>query len=276
MENKHKKKKYGTGVLAVSLVVGLSIGFCAGFFIGGHVSSGSSTAAESEMIQSEESMQIAENEQTDSMEDTDAGQTAGETEDVPIGGFAVDDEPVLTINDTTIYLTELNARAYMARDQYVSQYGEEPWNQEIEDGITVSEYAKNAMLDEMERVTILCGKADSYGVEPLTEEEESECASRADDYMASLDSNVAEQFSVERDAMLRIYKKEALSMKVYNKILEELTASLRAEDDYKDMGDSEFEKVLMEKFDDQYGVWKDECKIETTETWNEMVVGAVG
>lgn len=276
MENNHKKKKYGTGVLAVSLVVGLSIGFCAGFVIGGHASSGSSTAAESETIQPEESMQIAEIEQTDSMVDTDAGQTAGESEEVPMGSFAVDDEPVLTIDDTIIYLSEVNARAYMARDQYVSLYGEEPWNKQMEDGITVSEYAKNTMLNDMERAAILCSKADEYGVEALTDDELVKCADQAEDYMASLGSDVAMQFSVEEEAMLTIYRKDALSMKVYNKILETLTDSLRDEDAYKNMDNSEFETILMEKFDGLYEQWKDACTVETTETWDEMVIGAVG
>lgn len=254
--NNNKKKKYGTGLLVAVLVVGVSMGLFAGFVIGSYSSSGSGHAEETENSTVTDSVLATENE--------------------PSGGFAFDEDPVLTINDTTIYLDEINARVYMARDQYVSQYGEEPWNTEIEDGVTVAEYAKNTMLDEMERVTILCGKAADYGVEALTEEEEAQCTARADDYIASLGSEVAVQFSVDREAMLRIYEKDALSMKVYNKILENLTDTLRADAAYKDMEDSEFEAVLMKQFDVQYEAWKNECEIRTTETWDHLVIGAMG
>ena len=37
--------------------------------------------------------------------------SSGETEIEPIGSYAVDDEPVLTIDDTTVCLSEINARA---------------------------------------------------------------------------------------------------------------------------------------------------------------------
>ena len=42
------------------------------------------------------------------------------------------------------------------------------------------------------------------------------------------------------------------------------------------MEDSEFEQVLNDKFEEQYAQWKDTCKVETTETWEQLVIGAVG
>ena len=39
------------------------------------------------------------------------------------------------------------------------------------------------------------------------------------------------------------------------------------------MEDSEFEQVLNDKFDEQYAQWKDTCKVETTETWEQLVIG---
>ncbi|MFQ9389370.1 MAG: hypothetical protein ACLR1V_11820 [Coprococcus sp.] len=139
---------------------------------------------------------------------------SGETEIEPIGSYAVDDEPVLTINnDTTVYLSEINARAYMARDQYVADYGEEPWDTKMDNGMTVGEYAKATMLDEIERAVILCNKADEYDVQALTDDEEKQCASKAEDYMASIGEDIAAQFSVEQSAVLAIYEKDALSMK---------------------------------------------------------------
>ena len=146
----------------------------------------------------------------------------------------------------------------------------------MDNGMTVGEYAKATMLDEIERAVILCNKADEYDVPALTDDEEKQCASKAEDYMASIGEDIATQFSVEQSAVLAIYEKDALSMKVYNQILENLSETLRQEDDYKDMEDSEFEQVLNDKFEEQYAQWKDTCKVETTETWEQLVIGAVG
>ena len=154
--------------------------------------------------------------------------------------------------------------------------GEEPWDTKMDNGMTVGEYAKATMLDEIERAVILCNKADEYDVPALTDDEEKQCASKAEDYMASIGEDIAAQFSVEQSAVLAIYEKDALSMKVYNQILENLSETLRQEDDYKDMEDNEFEQVLNDKFEEQYAQWKDTCKVETTETWEQLVIGAVG
>lgn len=258
-------------MLAAGLIIGLSIGFFVGYMVGGRgVSQEGSRVAETDAADTDRAvMDGSENGQAA----TDGGDGEGT---IPQDSFAVDDAPALTINGKTIYLSEVNARAYMARDHYVSIYGEEPWGMETEEGITVAEYAKETMLEEMKRVIILCGKAEEYQVPALTEDEKADCAAQADDYMSNLGSDVAAQFNLDRDAMQTIYEKDALAMKVYNQILADLTASLRSEAAYADMDDGEFETVLTEQFEAQYALWQDECTVETTETWEQMVIGAVG
>ncbi len=271
------RHRYGAGVLAAALIVGIGIGFCGGFVTGNRMGSRSTaeTAAESQQTGSETDLAIGESDETN--QQMASGDTSSEeTEVEPIGSYAVDDEPVLTIDQTTVYLSEINARAYMARDQYVAEYGEEPWNNKMDNGMTVGEYAKSVMLDEIEREVILCNLADDYDVPALSEDEEKQCASKADDYMASLGEEVAAQFSVERDAVLAIYEKDALSMNVYNQILKKISSDLRQEDEYKDMSDSDLEKVVNDKFEEQYTQWKNDCKVDTTETWEQLVIGAVG
>ena len=57
---------------------------------------------------------------------------------------------------------------------------------------------------------------------------------------------------------------------------EENKMSIFLVDEYKDMEDSAFEQVLNDKFEEQYTQWKNDCKVETTETWEQLVIGAVG
>ena len=272
-----KRNKYSAGMLGAALIVGIGIGFCGGFVTGNRLGSKSAaeTAVESRQEDNETALAVGESGTYDS-QPAGSDSSNGESEVEPIGSYAVDDEPVLNIDDTTVYLSEINARAYMVRDQYVADYGEEPWNTKMDNGMTVGEYAKATMLDEIEREVILCNKADEYDVPALTDDEEKQCASKAEDYMASIGEDIAAQFSVEQAAVLAIYEKDAISMKVYNQILEELSARLRQEDEYKDMKDSAFEQVLNDKFEEQYTQWKNDCKVETTETWEQLVMGAVG
>lgn len=269
--------RYGAGMLAAALIAGIGIGFCGGFVTGNRLAAKSSGQVVAESSQNNEQTNLSVGESGETAGQMASGDTSNEESEVePIGSYAVDDEPALTIDDTVVYLSEINARAYMARDQYVADYGEEPWNTKMDNGMTVGEYAKAAMQDEIEREVILCNLADDYDVSALTEDEEKDCTAKAEDYMASIGSDIAAQFSVEEAAVQAIYERDAMSMKVYNQILNDLSDQLRQEDDYKDMSDSEFEQVVNDKFEEQYAKWKDSCKIETTESWNQLVIGAVG
>ena len=137
-----KKHRYSAGMLAAALIVGIGIGFCGGFAVGGHTGSRQqNTTAGAEQNFETGDLSMEESQKTESGTDS-----SGETEIEPIGSYAVDDEPVLTIDDTTVYLSEINARAYMARDQYVADYGEEPWDTKMDNGMTVGEYAKATMM----------------------------------------------------------------------------------------------------------------------------------
>ena len=114
-----KKHRYRAGMLAAALIVGIGIGFCGGFAVGGHTGSRQqNTTAGAEQNFETGDLSMEESQKRESGTDS-----SGETEIEPIGSYAVDDEPVLTIDDTTVYLSEINARAYMARDQYVADYG---------------------------------------------------------------------------------------------------------------------------------------------------------
>jgi hypothetical protein len=249
------KKSNGAGMLVAGLVIGLGIGICGGYLFGtySNATSSVSSVAENDRVPTT-SQSILESDATDESEEG-------------LGQFAFDQEPVMTIGKTTVYSDEINARVYMARDLYVSLYGEEPWNIEVENGQTVAEYAKATLLEEIEWVTILGEKADTEHI-ALTDEEEKKCQNQADDYMATLGSEVSQEFGVTWEGVLTIYEKEALADKVYNQLLDKIEETLKEEDDTQNTAEQEFEK--------QYQQWLEENPVETTEFWNQLVVGAVG
>ena len=78
-------------------------------------------------------------------------------------------------------------------------------------------------------------------VPALTDDEEKQCASKAEDYMASIGEDIAAQFSVEQSAVLAIYEKDALSMKFTIRFWRIFQKPFVRKMIIKDMEDSEFE-----------------------------------
>ena len=106
-----KKHRYSAGMLAAALIVGIGIGFCGGFAVGGHIGSRQQNTAAGAEQTFETGTLSAESRVTGSGTDS-----SGETEIEPIGSYAVDDEPVLTINNDNHRLS--------VRDQCESLYGQ--------------------------------------------------------------------------------------------------------------------------------------------------------
>ncbi len=259
--NNHGKKKYGTPVLAAFLVIGLCIGAAAGF-AAGRMTAGSGSGAGNE---------------ADAVDDyPDLSGVADFSDPDESFGFSEEENIVLTIDGTDIYMDEINVRVYMARDKYVGLYGEEPWDIETEDGITVRDYAKQEILDDITELVILCEKAEEYGVEQLTEDELDGCSAQADVYMEDLGSDVAGEFGVTWDAMYTIYSRENMAMKVYNAVLDEIAGSLQSDPDDGGESGEVSEGDLMDAYDALLNEWKNSCAVQLTDVWDELMIGALG
>lgn len=79
---------------------------------------------------------------------------------------------VLRVNDAEVTMNEVNIYMYQLRDFYTAQYGEAPWDVEMEDGVTVRDYAKEELKKGLIRAEILISKADEYQVELVDEEKD--------------------------------------------------------------------------------------------------------
>ena len=175
------------------------------------------------------------------------------------------DIEVIKVNNQGITMKEINVYLYQLRDFYTSQYGESPWNTELEDGTPLYEYAKTELYNGLVRTEILNSKAEEYDV-ALSDDEKQQCADEAKTYIEELGSAICEDFALTEEGVRIMKEKQALSTKVYNAALEKLAET--AEDTS--------EAALAQSFDALYDTRKlDYVNTEDT-IWQNIVIGSVG
>lgn len=172
---------------------------------------------------------------------------------------------VLRVNDAEVTMNEVNIYMYQLRDFYTAQYGEAPWDVEMEDGVTVRDYAKEELKKGLIRAEILISKADEYQVE-LVDEEKQVCAEEAKSYIASIGPVICQDFGLTEEADRLVKEKQYLSTKVYNAVLDSLEATL----------DDPSDAALSEAFDNLYNEWLESATITEDPVWEYIVMGSVG
>lgn len=172
---------------------------------------------------------------------------------------------VLRVNDAEVTMNEVNIYMYQLRDFYTAQYGEAPWDVEMEDGVIVRDYAKEELKKGLIRAEILISKADEYQVE-LVDEEKQVCAEEAKSYIASIGPVICQDFGLTEEADRLVKEKQYLSTKVYNAVLDSLEATL----------DDPSDAALSEAFDNLYNEWLESATITEDPVWEYIVMGSVG
>ena len=172
---------------------------------------------------------------------------------------------VLKVNDAEVTMKEVNIYMYQLRDFYTAQYGEAPWDVEMEDGTTVRDYAKDELKKGLIRAEILISKADEYNV-TLTDEDKQVCAEEAKSYIASIGPVICQDFGLTEEADRIVKEKQFLSTKVYNVVLDSLEASL------EDTSDA----ALAEAFESLYNEWLQSYTVTEDPVWENIVMGSVG
>lgn len=172
---------------------------------------------------------------------------------------------VIKVNDSEVTMKEINVYLYQLRDFYTAQYGESPWNTEMEDGRKLHEYAKDELYNGLVRTEILNSKADAYNV-VLTDEEKQQCADEAKAYIEELGAAIAKDFALTEEGVTIMKEKQALSTKVYNAALDGLAETA---EDTSDEG-------LARAFEEMYETWKNEYTVTTDPIWDNIVIGSVG
>ena len=249
------KKKNKTGLIVFLIICGIVIGVIAAIIVMTLLNkNGKGTGETQAQTQSESAVET---------------QAAGETFDdtTPDDPIPTDEMniAVIKVNDREVTMKEVNVYLYQLRDFYTSQYGESPWNTEMEDGRKLHEYAKDELYEGLIRTEILDDKADEYGA-ALTDEEKQQCADEAKAYMDELGTAIANDFALTEEGVMLMKEKQALSTKVYNAALDSLAATA---EDTSDEGRAR-------AFEEMYETWKGEYTITTDPIWENIVIGSVG
>lgn len=185
------------------------------------------------------------------------------------------DMVAVTVGDREVPMDIINVHTYTLRDSYVEMYGEDPWGTTLDDGRTIEQFAKDTLLDDLIRIQILNDKASDYGIE-LTQEEIAQCEKDAQSYFSGIGTEIAQQFGINKDAVIQVYKDAELSVDVYNAAVSQLEEEMRSQAEYANMGDEEFESAVNNAFDEMYQGWLAEYNVTTSEIWDAIVIGAVG
>ena len=156
------KKKNKTGLMVILLSGGIIIGVIAAILVMTMLNKKTGT-------ETKETSQIIETQaQTETKEESVDPSTPDDpvpTEEMNIA--------VIKVNDQTVTMREVNVYLYQLRDFYTSQYGESPWNRDMEDGTKLHEYAKVQLHEGLVRTEIINSKAGDYGVSLTDEEKQS-------------------------------------------------------------------------------------------------------
>ena len=249
------KKKNKTGLIVLLIICGIVIGVIATIIV--------------MTLLNKNGVGVKETQAQTQQETVAETQTVGETFDdtTPDDPIPTDEMniAVIKVNDREVTMKEINVYMYQLRDFYTAQYGESPWNTEMEDGRKLHEFAKDELYNGLVRTEILDSKADEYSV-ALTDEEKQQCADEAKAYIDELGAAIAKDFALTEEGVTLMKEKQALSTKVYNAALDSLAASAVVRS----------VEGLARAFEEMYETWKGEYTITTDPIWDNIVIGSVG
>lgn len=265
-----EKRNSKAAVICITFVI---IALAAGIFIGwtmGRSGKGSETdtpaATESSSQSGSETDAQQESEsQTESEPQTDVPESENENSEV-----------VVTVGDRKVDMKEVSYRLYSLRNYYIQAYGEEPWNEPIDDsGKTVAEAAKEQLDDDIVRTEILVDKASEYGVE-VTDDIKQACKDDAQELIDGLGEAICNEFGLTLEGVESVYLKREISTQVMTAINDKVREELLADDANKNLSEADLEIKISEGYEAKYQEMKASYTITYADMWENIVVGSVG
>lgn len=266
-----RKNNSKAAVICITFVI---IALAVGVFIGWLIGKGGSAPKDNQVTSSDSASVASTDSETDtqSQNDSETGETAqsqapeSETEN---------SEVVVTVGESKVGMDEINYRLYSLRNYYIQAYGEEPWNEVMDDGRTVAEAAKAQLDDDIVRTEILVDKAKDYNVEAADEIKQA-CKDDAKELIDGLGADICSEFGLTQSGVENVYLKREISTQVMTAINDEVRKELLADPENEKLSDADLEIKISEGYEKKYQEMKKSYTITYADMWDNIVVGSVG
>lgn len=128
-----------------------------------------------------------------------------------ISGAAV----MMAVGEENVSAQEAMAYVYLLKQQYEPGMGEEVWNYSLSEKETLGDYAKQAIIDNLTQLKIMCQQAVKEGVE-LDEEERYDAKRAAQQILEGAKKEDMERFGLEESVLTKIYEDNTLAAKFFD------------------------------------------------------------
>lgn len=151
-----------------------------------------------------------------------------------IGGYTLLNDTVFEYGEAKVKLPEAMVYAeiqqYSAESQYGAYFGEDMWNMEITDGVTLEDSIKSNTIRQIKAVKVLAAHADDMKVS-LSDEEKDTALEQAESFMGSEEGKqIMEDAEADEELIRTIYEENALATKVHQAIIDQVDTEVTDEE----------------------------------------------
>ena len=270
-----KQKRSGAIILSIVLVIiAMAAGIGIGFVMG--KSSKDNHAESAEAVESTSIEDTVNESETTGETQTEVESVAdnqGQTDSATVDGD--DSVTVLTVDGNAVTMNEINVRLYILRNHYIEVYGEDPWNQTTDSGVTVAEEAKATLEDEIIRAELCMEHASELGIN-VTDEIKAMCLDDAQKFLDDIGPEISEEFGLTLTAEQNVNIKYEVVTAVTNVLSDQARETLLADEANQSLSDADLELKISESVQAQFDAWKEASQVDYSDVWAQIVVGSVG
>lgn len=151
---------------------------------------------------------------------------------------------VLTVNNQEVSYDELRIYFQSNKEEIESIYGNDVWNMAVNsDGKSYEEMLKEAVLEEIIYVKLVCSQAEALGIS-LSEDELLDVDELTSEFLNNFDEESLDYYKVNQDIVRQIYKDNLLS----NKVFESLTLNVDTQITDEEARQAVFQYILVGKY----------------------------
>lgn len=151
---------------------------------------------------------------------------------------------VLTVNGLDVSYDEIRLYLQSNKEEIEKTYGSDVWAMLVNaEGKTYEETFKEALLDEIIYIKLVCSQAEALGI-TLSEDELLDVDEYTADFLSSFDEEKMKYYQVDQEIVRQIYKDNMLS----NKVFESLTLNVDTQVTDEEARQAVYQYILVGKY----------------------------